>query len=96
MNAIKLNKDQYLRSLKAKNVNHLWLYSKSDTRQRTHNNSIFLGRTIGMPTACVVILYGTTICDEEIEDIFGKGYFIDGGISPDDKENMSYDCFYLK
>jgi hypothetical protein len=96
MKAIKLTKDQYQRSLKSKNMNHLWLYCKSNTTQRTHNNSIFLSRTIGQPIACLVTEYNSCICDEDIEILFGKGTFYDGGVSPIDKENMMVDSFYVK
>lgn len=96
MKAIKLTKEQYQRSLKARNINHLWLYSKSDTTQRTHNNSIFLTRTIGQPIACLVTEYDSCICDSDIEKLFGKGTFYDGAVSPNDKENMMVDCFYVK
>lgn len=95
MEAIKLKTEQYQRSLKA-NINHLWLYRKQETTRRTHNNSIFLGRTIGEPFACLVIEYDRVINDLDIERIFGKGYFVDGAVSPDDKENMRFDSFYIK
>jgi hypothetical protein len=96
MKAIKLTQEQFKRSLKAKNINHLWLYEKSSTRQRTHNNSIFLSRTIGQPIACLVTEYDSSICDEDIETLFGKGVFIDGAVSPNDKENIMLDSFYVK
>ena len=96
MKAIKLTKEQYHRSLKAKNINHLWLYSKSDTTKRTHNNSIFLTRTIGEPIACIVTEYNSCICDDSIEKLFGIGAFIDGAVSPNDKECMMVDSFYIK
>jgi hypothetical protein len=92
---VKLTNEQYQRSLKAK-MNHLWLYSKYETTQRTHNNSIFLTKTIGSPFACLVVEYDKCICDEDIESIFGKGTFIDGAVSPNDKENMLVDSFYVK
>ena len=95
MKAIKLTHEQYQRSLKSK-MNHLWLYSKNETTQRTHNNSIFLSRTIGYPFACLVIEYDACICDKDIESIFGKGTFIDGAVSPDDKENMNVGVYYVK
>ena len=95
MKAIKLTHEQYQRSLKSK-MNHLWLYSKNETTQRTHNNSIFLSRTIGLPFACLVIEYDACIYDKDIEKLFGKGTFIDGAVSPDDKENMNVDSFYIK
>jgi hypothetical protein len=95
MKAIKLTSEQYQRSLKAR-MNHLWLYSRHDTTQRTHNNSIFLTRTIGTPIACLVVEQDVAICDEDIEQIFGKGIFTDGAVSPDDKEKMNVDVFYVK
>jgi hypothetical protein len=95
MRTVKLTQEQYQRSLKA-NMNHLWLYSKNDTSQRTHNNSIFLSRTNGLPFACLVVEYDGCICDEDIEQVFGKGTFYDGAVSPDDKENMNVDVYYVK
>ena len=95
MKAIKLTTDDYKRSLKARNMNHLWLYRKFDTTQRTHNNSVFLTRTIGEPFACLVVEYDRALCDEDIEKIFGKGAFYNGGVSPEDKQFMDVDAFYL-
>lgn len=95
MKAIKLTTEQYNRSLRS-GLNHLWLYRRQETRQRTHNNSIFLGRTIGDPFACLVIEYDSEICDGDIENLFGNGTFIDGAVSPDDKQNMMWDSFYIK
>jgi hypothetical protein len=95
MKLIKLTKEEYQRSLKV-HINHLWLYRKQDTSQRTHNNSIFLHRTIGEPFGCLVIEYDTDIHDSDLEKLFGHGVFIDGGVSPDDKENMIVDSFYIK
>jgi hypothetical protein len=77
-------------------MNHLWLYSRNDTTQRTHNNSIFLTKTIGLPFACLVVECDKCIRDEDIENVFGKGTFIDGAVSPPYKENMNVDCFYVK
>ncbi len=95
MKAIKLTSEQYQRSLKS-GLNHLWLYRKHDTTQRTHNNSIFLCRTIGQPFACLVVEYNGGFCDADLEEVFGKGTFIDGAVSPDDKENMHVDVYYVK
>ena len=95
MKAIKLTSEQFQRSLKAR-MNHLWLYSKNQTTQRTHNNSIFLSRTIGEPFACLVVEYDSCICDEDIQKVFGKDAFYDGAVSPDDKENMNVDVYYVK
>jgi hypothetical protein len=96
MKAIKLTTEQYQRSLNARNINHLWLYRRQETTQRTHNNSIFLGRTIGEPFACLVAEYEGCIFDGDIEKVFGKGAFYDGAVSPDDKENMNVDVYYVK
>lgn len=95
MKAIKLTLEQYQRSLKAR-MNHLWLYSKHETTKRTHNNSIFLSKTIGEPFACLVVEYDGLLLDSDIEKVFGKGVFIDGGVSPYDKENMDVDVYYVK
>ena len=34
--------------------------------------------------------------DKDIEKVFGKGVFYDGGVSPNDKENMNVDVYYVK
>lgn len=96
MKAIKLTPEQYQRSLKARGMNHVWIYSKNDTTQRTHNNSIFLSKTIGEPFACLVLEYDGLVCDSDIEKVFGKGSFTDGAVSPYDKENMNVDVYYVK
>ena len=95
MKAIKLTSEQYKRSLKAR-MNHLWLYSKNETTKRTHNNSIFLCKTIGEPFACLVVEYDGLLCDSDIQKVFGKEVFIDGAVSPYDKENMNVDVYYVK
>ena len=95
MKLIKLTSEQYQRSLKSQ-INHLWLFSKTETTQRTHNNSIFLSKTIGDPFACLVIEYDSTICDNDLKKLFGKDVFFDGAVSPFDKENMSYPIYYIK
>jgi hypothetical protein len=95
MKLIKLSTEQYQRSLKAR-MNHLWLYTKNDTTQRTHNNSIYLSRTVGEPFAVLVVEYDGIICDEDIEKVFGKGTFYDGALSPYDKENLNVDVYYVK
>jgi len=95
MKAIKLTPEQYERSIKA-GMSHLWLYSKNETTQRTHNNSIFLSRTIGEPFACLVVEQDGSIFDGDIEKVFGKGAFYDGAVSPNDKENMRFDVYYVK
>jgi hypothetical protein len=97
MKAIKLTQEQYKRSLKfGTGMNHLWLYSKNQTTQRTHNNSIFLTRTIGEPFACLVVEYDGTMYDKDLQKVFGYDIFIDGAVSPDDKENMNVDVYYVK
>jgi hypothetical protein len=96
MKAVKLTAEQYNRSLKAKEFNHVWLYNTQTSTQRTHNNSIFLTKTIGQPVACLVIEYSSDICDNDLEKVFGKGTFFDGAVSPDDKENMHIDVYYIK
>ena len=96
MKAIKLTRDDYKRSLESKMMSHVWLYNRYETTQRTHNNSIFMRRTIGDPFACLVVETDKCLSDEAIEKVFGKGVFCDGGVSPDDKEQMYVDCFYVK
>jgi hypothetical protein len=96
MTPIRLTQEQYKRSLSDKKFTHVWLYSKSDTTQRTHNNSIFLSRTIGMPFACLVMENEGCMCDEDLQKVFGKDVFYDGAVSPDDKQNMNLDIYYIK
>jgi hypothetical protein len=61
-----------------------------------NNEGIFLSRTIGEPIGCLVIEYNSNITDADIEKVFGKGVFTDGAVSPDDKENMNFNCYYIK
>jgi hypothetical protein len=96
MKAIKLTQEQYKRSLSNKNFNHIWLYSKTETSKRTHNNSIFLSRTIGLPFACLVLECNGCMCDADLQKVFGKDVFYDGSVSPDDKVNMNVDVYYVK
>lgn len=95
----KLTKDEVKRSLKATNVvSHLWLYSTTNTTQRTHNNSISLTRTIGDPIAVLITKYDSELCDWDIKDYFGNDFFVDGGVSPNDRDGMmfGFDCYYYK
>ena len=96
MKAIKLTSEQYQRSLLNKNFNHVWLYSKNQTTQRTHNNSIFLSKTKGDPFACLVMEWDGCMYDGDLQKIFGKEVFVDGGVSPDAKKNMYVDVYYVK
>lgn len=96
MKAIKLTSEQYQRSLLAKNFTHVWLYSKNETTQITHNNSIFLSRTIGEPFACLVMEYDGCMYEPNLQKVFGKDVYYDGGVSPDDKQNMNLDVYYVK
>ncbi len=96
MEAIKLTREQYLRSLSDKKFTHVWLYSKTETTQRTHNNSIFLSRTIGVPFACLVMEDDGCMCDDDLQKVFGKDVFYDGAVSPEDKETMNVDVYYVK
>jgi hypothetical protein len=98
MKAIKLSQVDYQRSLKA-NVEHLWVYNRFINEKKIHNNDIFLNRWKGRPQLCIVIDNDAIIQDHELEEIFGKGSFINvinGGVSPYDKEQMAYDCYYIK
>jgi hypothetical protein len=86
---VKLTQEQFQRSLKASNtVTHLWLYSHDVTRQKTHNNGAFLRRTVGQPLGCLVVKHDSCIYDGDIQDFLGKDVFIDGGLSPYDKQNL--------
>ena len=95
MKAIKLTSEQYKRSLKGK-VEHLWVYNKNINNKKIHNNSIFLNKWNGNPQLCVIIDQDKNIQDQELEKIFGNGSFINGAVSPFDKEQMSFDCYYVK
>jgi len=96
MKAIKLTKEEFQRSINAKKIQHLWLYSKYNTSQRPHNNGIFMFRTSGVPSACIVSLDNYCFCDEDIEATFGKGYFIEGGPSNDEIKNLLVPAYYVK
>lgn len=96
MTPIRLTQEQYRRSLSDKKFTHVWLYSRTETKQRTHNNSIFLSRTIGVPFACLVMENEGCMCDEDLQKVFGKDVFYDGAVSPDDKKNMNVDVYYIK
>ena len=96
MKVIKLTPEDYQRSLNAKGFNHRWLYSKHHTTQRTHNNSIFLTRTIGLPFACLVEEFDSSLQDWDISEAFGEDVFVGGCVSPLDKEHMNVDVFYIK
>ena len=50
----------------------------------------------GKPQFCIVVDYDKNLNDHQVEEIFGKGSFINGGVSPDDKEQMVYDSYYIK
>ena len=80
----------------AVNPNNNQLRDSYDQKVQTHNNSIFLGRTNGDPFACLVVEYDKCLSDQAIEKVFGKGVFLGGGVSPDDKEQMYIDCFYVE
>jgi len=77
-------------------MHHAWLYSTNDTYQRTHNNSIFLNRTVGQPFACLVVELAGSYLDSDIQKIFGKDVFVGDPVSPDDKENIRWDVYYVK
>ena len=96
MTPIRLTQEQYKRSLSDKKFTHVWLYSRIETKQITHNNSIFLSRTIGVPFACLVMENEGCMCDEDLQKVFGKDVFYDGAVSPDDKQNMNVDIYYIK
>ena len=95
MKAIKLTQEQFKRSLKA-NVDHVWVYNKNINSKKIHRNGISLNRYNGAPQFCIVLDYNNDIQDFHVEEIFGKGYFMNGGVSPYDKEQMIYDSYYIK
>ena len=95
MKAIKLTQEQFKRSLKG-NVDHVWVYNKNINSKKIHRNGISLNRYSGAPQFCLVLDYNKNLQDFQVEEIFGKGYFINGGVSPYDKEEMIYDSYYIK
>ncbi len=36
------------------------------------------------------------MCDDDLQKVFGKDVFYDGAVSPEDKETMSVDVYYVK
>tara|TARA_R110000803_G_C11752371_1_gene292671 strand:+ start:93 stop:386 length:294 start_codon:yes stop_codon:yes gene_type:complete len=95
MKAIKLTQKQFQRSLNAK-VDHVWVYNKNINDKKIHRNGISLNMYNGKPQFCIILDDEKNIQDQELEQIFGKGFFINGGVSPDDKEQMIYDSYYIK
>ena len=95
MKAIKLTQEQFQRSLNAK-VDHVWVYNKNINDKKIHRNGISLNMYNGKPQFCIVVDYDKNLHNYQVEEIFGKGYFINGGVSPDDKEQMIYDAYYIK
>ncbi len=95
MKAIKLTQEQFQRSLKG-NVDHVWVYNKNINSKKIHRNGISLNRYNGKTQFCIVVDYDKNLNDYQVEEIFGKGHFINGGVSPDDKEQMLYDSYYIK
>ena len=95
MKVTKLTNEQYKRSLKW-NDEHLWVYNKDINEKKIHNNGIYLNKWNGKPQLCVIIDDNKNIQDQELEKIFGKGSFINGAVSPGDKEAMIFDCYYVK
>ena len=95
MKAIKLTQEQFQRSLTAK-VDHVWVYNKNFNSKKIHRNGISLNRYNGKPQFCIVLDYDKNIIDQDLEKLFGKGCFKNGGVSPDDREQMIYDSYYIK
>ena len=95
MKAIKLTQEQFQRSLNAK-VDHVWVYNKNINDKKIHRNGISLNMYNGKPQFCIILDDEKNIQDHELEQVFGKGFFINGGVSPDDKEQMIYDSYYIK
>jgi hypothetical protein len=99
MKAVKLNQEQYKRSLKSKKVDHLWVYNKYSNRKKTHNFGPSLNKYTGGPQFCIVVDIdsdrNSNVQDHDLEKLFGKGAFINGGPSPDDKEQMRFDVYYI-
>jgi hypothetical protein len=95
MKAIKLTQEQFQRSLKAK-VDHLWVYNKYVNSKKTHRDGISLNMHKGKPLLCIVIDDDKNIYDHDLDKLFGKGCFVNGGVSPNDREQMIYDSYYIK
>ena len=95
MKAIKLSQEEFKRSLNSNKVDHLWIYNKSINDKKIHNNGISLNKWNGRPQICIVLDRDSKIQDRDIERMFGKGSFINGAVSPDDKEQMVFDTYYI-
>lgn len=93
--ARKLTQEEFERSRKARGIEHLWLYMRQETTQRTHHNSIFLDKTVGQPYACIVVKEDLRFTDSDLQRIFGQGAFYDGAVSPDDLDNMRFPVYYI-
>jgi hypothetical protein len=91
MRAIKLTQEQYIRSLKS-NLSHEWVMDSASAVKPTRN-SIF-SRYSGPMLACIVS--DGSLSDYDIKKIFGPTAFIDGPVSPGDKDCIPVDVFYIK
>ena len=95
MRTVKLNEDQYQRSLKSRDMDHLWVYNKNVNSKKIHNFGTSLSKWNGAPQLCIVIDNNENISDDDLSKIFGKGSFINGAVSPDDKEQMAFETYYI-
>tara|TARA_R110000850_G_scaffold265059_1_gene394439 strand:- start:91 stop:381 length:291 start_codon:yes stop_codon:yes gene_type:complete len=94
MKAIKLTNKQYKRSLTGK-VDHLWVYNKNINNKKIHTNGVSLNKWNGKPQLCIVLDSDKNIQDSELSKLFGKGSFMNGAVSPFDKEQRSFECYYI-
>jgi hypothetical protein len=90
MKIIKLTAEQFQRSLKSK-LDHLWVMD-STTSTKSVRNSIY-SNSQGEPVACIVC--DGAVSDSVVKRHFGPHAFIEGSVSPEDKENMRWDSYYI-
>ena len=92
MNKIQLNQEQYNRSLKATAYGHYWVFNKNTSTPC--KNPLF---TLPFgPSICIVINDEVDICNYELEKLFGRGSYLGGPVSPQDKGGMTGPVFYIK
>ena len=97
MKAISLSEEDFRRSALNNNFQHLWVYNKFQNQKKIHRNGVSMNRYKGLPSLCIVIEEDRNILDKDLEQLFGKGSFINGGVSPDDKFNskLNFKSYYI-
>ncbi len=94
---IKLTLEQFKNSLKNRDLDHFWVYNYDVMYQRNINdNGISLNRYNKKPSLCLVIENGRSLYGINLQAFFGEGAFLNGGVSDDEKENMTCEVYYIK